>query len=99
MNIIGYCRVSSDEQSHGFSLNAQEDAITRYCRNNNHDLLGIYKEDYTGFKDFNRPEWRKIEEYLKKNNLTSIEKSKIYIDKKIFNYLNYATLILVINIT
>jgi site-specific DNA recombinase len=67
MNIIGYCRVSSDEQSHGFSLNAQEDAITRYCRNNNHDLLGMYKEDYTGFKDFNRPEWKKIEEYLKKN--------------------------------
>ncbi len=67
MNIIGYCRVSSDEQVNGFSLSAQEDAIKRYCKTNNHELLGIYKEDFTGFKDFNRPKWKKIEEYLKTN--------------------------------
>lgn len=67
MKIIGYSRVSSDEQASGFSLNAQEDAIERYCRNNNHELISVYKEDFTGFKDFNRPEWNKIEEFLKKN--------------------------------
>jgi DNA invertase Pin-like site-specific DNA recombinase len=67
MKIIGYSRVSSDEQASGFSLNAQEDAIERYCKNNGHDLISVYKEDNTGFKDFNRPQWNKIEEYLKKN--------------------------------
>jgi DNA invertase Pin-like site-specific DNA recombinase len=45
MKFIGYCRVSSDEQVNGFSLNAQEDAIERYCRNNNHELISVYKED------------------------------------------------------
>ncbi len=67
MKFIGYCRVSSDEQVNGFSLNAQEDAIERYCKNNNHELISVYKEDYTGFKDFNRPQWNKIEEFIKKN--------------------------------
>jgi hypothetical protein len=47
--------------------------------NNNNDNLLTPKNIYTK---------KKHKLNLKKNNLTSIEKSKIYIDKKIFNYLN-----------
>jgi site-specific DNA recombinase len=67
MKVIGYTRVSSDEQVNGFSLDAQEESIKRYCANNNHELISVYKEDFTGFKDFNRPQWNKITDYLKKN--------------------------------
>ena len=67
MKIIGYARVSSDDQALGFSLQAQEEAIMRYAKQNNHTVIKIFKEDYTAFKDFNRPEWKKIEEHCKKN--------------------------------
>ncbi len=72
MKIIGYCRVSSDEQAEGFSLSAQEETIIKYAKQHDHTIVKIFKEDYTGFKDFNRPEWNKIEEYCKKNKKTKL---------------------------
>ena len=46
--------MSSDEQALGYSLVAQEEALTRYCEKNNIRILKKFKEDHSA-KDFNRP--------------------------------------------
>ena len=67
MNVICYKRVSTDDQAdRGFSLQHQEKMLTQYCEINNHNLVGMYTEDCSG-KSFDRPEWKKIISYIKKN--------------------------------
>ena len=67
MNVILYKRVSTDEQAdRGHSLQHQEVMLTKYCEINNHNIVDIYTEDYSG-KSFNRPEWIKIMSFIKKN--------------------------------
>jgi DNA invertase Pin-like site-specific DNA recombinase len=41
--------------------------LTKYCEINNHNIVDIYTEDYSG-KSFNRPEWIKIMSFIKKNS-------------------------------
>jgi site-specific DNA recombinase len=60
-----YVRVSTDEQKRkGYSLPEQEDRLLRYCEQNNIEVQGIYREDYSA-KNFNRPEWNKLLNILK----------------------------------
>jgi DNA invertase Pin-like site-specific DNA recombinase len=40
--------------------------LTKYCEINNHNIVDIFTEDYSG-KSFNRPEWIKIMSFIKKN--------------------------------
>jgi site-specific DNA recombinase len=55
-----YVRVSTDEQKRkGYSLPEQEDRLLRYCEQNNIEVKGIYRENYSA-KNFNRPEWSKL---------------------------------------
>lgn len=55
-----YVRVSTDEQKRkGYSLPEQEDRLLKYCKYNNIEVKGIYREDFSA-KDFNRPEWKKL---------------------------------------
>ena len=56
---ILYCRVSSDEQAKGCSLNHQEKELRYYCNKNGIDVVDVYKEDYSA-KTFNRPEMNMI---------------------------------------
>jgi site-specific DNA recombinase len=65
VNVISYCRKSSEDQSqhsHGY----QEDAIRRYCENRGYNIVATYFEDCSA-KTFDRPEWKNIIEFLKKN--------------------------------
>ena len=67
MNVICYKRVSTDEQAdRGFSLQHQEMVLIKYCEINKHNIVDIYTEDYSG-KSFDRPEWKRIMVYIKKN--------------------------------
>ncbi|QSB27839.1 recombinase family protein [Flavobacterium sp. CLA17] len=62
-----YVRVSTDEQKRkGYSLPEQEDRLLRYCEQNQIAVRGIFREDFSA-KDFNRPEWKKIINTLKKH--------------------------------
>lgn len=46
MNIFIYIRVSTEEQAlHGLSLGNQEDALISWAKNNNHNILGIYRDE------------------------------------------------------
>ena len=68
INVILYCRVSSDEQAEGCSLDEQERQLRSYCTINGYNVIDVYKEDFSARKyDLNRPEMKKIYEYCKKH--------------------------------
>ncbi len=68
INVILYVRVSTDEQADkGFSLRDQEQKLINYCNINNYNIVAIYREDYSA-KSFNRPEFKKLMQYCKKNS-------------------------------
>ena len=50
INVILYCRVSSDEQAEGCSLNEQERQLRSFCTNNGYNVIDIYKEDFSARK-------------------------------------------------
>ena len=70
-NAISYCRISSDDQSQ-HSIAFQEEAIERYCKHKGYNIISTYKEDYSA-KTFDRPEWKNIIEFIKKNK-SSVQK-------------------------
>lgn len=46
MKVFLYLRVSSEEQAkHGYSLDAQEEALKDFCKKNDHIVLGIYRDE------------------------------------------------------
>lgn len=46
MKVFLYERVSSEEQAkHGYSLDAQHEALTEFCKKNDHIILGTYKDE------------------------------------------------------
>ncbi len=67
-NVILYCRVSTDEQADGCSLDMQERYLRKYCTLNEYNIIGIYKEDYSAkHYDMRRPEMSKLYNYCKKH--------------------------------
>jgi DNA invertase Pin-like site-specific DNA recombinase len=61
-----YVRVSTDEQKRkGYSLPDQEDRLLKYCKYNNIEVKGIYREDYS-VKNFDRPKWNELFSEIKK---------------------------------
>lgn len=68
MNVILYCRVSSDEQAENTSLDFQEKALRAYCNNRGYNVLFCKREDYTAkHYDLRRPEMNSIVKYCKKH--------------------------------
>ncbi|OBW40001.1 hypothetical protein AB670_03655 [Chryseobacterium sp. MOF25P] len=63
-----YVRVSTEEQKRkGYSLPEQEDRLLKYCKYNNIEVKGIYREDFSA-KNFNRPEWKELFSEVKKKS-------------------------------
>jgi site-specific DNA recombinase len=64
---IIYVRVSTDEQANtGYSLEYQEERLLKACEYERSQVLRVFREDYSA-KDFNRPEFHKLMEYVKSN--------------------------------
>lgn len=60
------CRVSSEEQAKGYSLDVQFEQLTRYCERNSISIVKHYREDHSA-KNFDRPEFQNFLHYVKKN--------------------------------
>ncbi len=76
MKTILYTRVSTDEQANkGHGRDYQKEVLRRYCQVNNYEVIAEFEEDHSA-KNFNRPEWKKLELFVKAN--------KKSIDKVIF---------------
>ena len=71
MNAILYCRVSTDEQADGCSLEMQERALREYCKNHSYNIVGEeqpYNEDYTAkHHDLRRPKFKQLYNYCRKH--------------------------------
>ena len=64
---IIYVRVSTDEQAdRGYSLKHQEERLRNYCSMQGYEVVGFYREDHSA-KTFERPEFNRLLEFLKKN--------------------------------
>ena len=64
---IIYTRVSTDEQAQkGFSLPHQKMILEKYCDLNDIDIVKHYQEDHSA-KNFDRPEFIKLMEFIKAN--------------------------------
>lgn len=63
---IGYARISIKDQS-SYSLTFQEQAIKRYCEQNNLTLIAFFRDDGESSDTFDRPNWRALEEFLQKH--------------------------------
>ena len=64
---ILYRRVSTTEQKKsGNSLHSQQNQLIKFCQNNQIHNLKEFEEDYSA-KNFNRPEWSKLNKYAKEN--------------------------------
>ncbi|MBN8784291.1 MAG: recombinase family protein [Terrimonas ferruginea] len=62
-----YIRVSTDEQADkGYSQRNQEEMLRKYCDNHSIEIRNVIYEDHSA-KSFNRPEWKKLIQQLKKN--------------------------------
>ncbi len=64
---IGYIRISTKDQSN-FSLSAQEKYIRDFCERQGYDLLNVYKDDGISAKNFDRPDWKDLERFVKTNH-------------------------------
>ena len=68
MNVIIYCRVSSDEQAEGTSLDVQEERLTRYCNRKGYNIIDIpHREDASAKTFEKRPIIQGIMNYIYKN--------------------------------
>lgn len=64
---ILYTRVSTDEQAvKGYSLNDQHEKLKVYCAIHNIEVVGHFQDNYSA-KSFERPSFRKLIEFLKRN--------------------------------
>lgn len=62
-----YARVSTtDQKDHGHSLSDQQARLSEFCLKNNVDVDSVFVEDYSA-KNFIRPEFIKLLEYIIKN--------------------------------
>ena len=66
MKVILYCRVSTDEQADGCSLEMQERFLRNHCERNRFEVINVYREDYSAkYFDMNRPEFKRIYNYCR----------------------------------
>lgn len=66
INVILYCRVSSEEQADGSSLDYQEMALRAYCANHGYNVLMVKREDHSAKSHkLDRPELKYIYDYCK----------------------------------
>jgi site-specific DNA recombinase len=64
--VVGYIRVSTDEQVEGFSLDAQEERIRAYAKSQDYTLIEIYRDNGYSAKNLNRSGIKKLLEDMKK---------------------------------
>lgn len=65
--VIIYVRVSTEEQTLGYSQKAQLSHLTNFCKIKGWDIVCVFQEDYTAWKGFDRPEYNKLNEFIKVN--------------------------------
>jgi DNA invertase Pin-like site-specific DNA recombinase len=67
--VVVYTRVSTkDQKDFGNSLTVQTNRIVDFCKSHEMNVLKVFSEDYSA-KDFNRPAYKALKEYVKSNKV------------------------------
>lgn len=69
--VIGYIRVSTEEQTRGYGLDVQREKIETYCTLYNLGKVEILEDDTTG-KTLNRPGLQKVLEETRSGNVAKV---------------------------
>ena len=85
--VVLYMRYSSAAQNDGFSIEAQDKALTQYCRDNNLKIVKKYIDRAQSAKSTNRIEFRKMMEDAEKGEFEAVLVHKI--DRFARNNLDY----------
>lgn len=90
MNIIGYCRVSTEEQvKSGISLDLQKSKIEDYARLNDLDLSLVIRDEGESGKDLKRPGMEEIIQLVKDRKIKGIIVYKLdRLSRKVIDTLN-----------
>ncbi len=48
MRVAAYVRVSTTDQAHGFSLEAQEEQIKKWCKERGYEIVKVYRDSSSG---------------------------------------------------
>ncbi len=73
MNIVAYCRVSTDKTDQINSLNTQKEFFENYAKNNNHNLIHVYADEgISGTKLKKRTDFLNLMEDAKKNKFEMV---------------------------
>jgi site-specific DNA recombinase len=64
----GYLRISNEDQSN-FSISGQKIIIEDWCRKNNVEIQEWFIDEGFSAKNFNRPEWKRLESKLAKSKI------------------------------
>ena len=64
---IRYLRISDKDQSN-FSITGQGDIIATYCSKNEIELVNTFIDEGESAKNFDRPDWKQLEEFVKTNH-------------------------------
>lgn len=70
--IAVYCRVSTEEQSSGFSLDSQSEILQEYARKKGYEIYDLYIDDGYSGKDFNRPEVQRLFRDLRQDKFEAV---------------------------
>ncbi|MCO5238900.1 MAG: recombinase family protein [Chitinophagaceae bacterium] len=63
---VGYIRISDKDQSN-FSIDAQKKHIYDYANKHNTDIVSFFIDDGKSAKNFDRPNWRQLEEFIRQH--------------------------------
>jgi site-specific DNA recombinase len=66
-----YTRVSTDEQSKGYSLTTQLEACREYCEEHGFEIVGEFADDYTG-ASLDRPELDKLRDMIANDTVGAV---------------------------
>lgn len=64
---IAYTRISTTDQSN-FSLSWQENYIRDFAAKNDYEIIAFFQDDGQSAKNFDRPDWKKLEAFCRENH-------------------------------
>lgn len=91
-NYYSYMRISTSEERSLQKFSRQEKSIDKYCKDNNIEILLSFKDDCSG-KDFNRPQWQKLEKLLQKGDTIILKDISRFIRNTEEGYKKYMELL------
>ena len=60
MNVVAYCRYSSENQRDGYSIEAQKKAICEFCKRNNYTIINFYVDEAKSGMNDEREQFQKM---------------------------------------